>query len=54
VISAPFISKALFKRQAGVYFGSWNPVLGLKKTKNKKKKSQKKISSWNNRLLKKI
>lgn len=37
VISAPFISKALFKWQTEVYFGSWNPVLGLKKKKNPQK-----------------
>lgn len=37
VISAPFISKTLFKRQALGYFGSWSPVLGLKKKKNPEK-----------------
>lgn len=36
VISAPFISNVLFKRQVVVYFGSWNPVLGFLKKMYKK------------------
>lgn len=49
VISAPFISKTLFKRQALGYFGSWSPVLGLKK-----KKIHKKFPVWNAALLKEM
>lgn len=37
VISAPFISNVLFKRQVVVYFGSWNPVLVFFKKKCTKK-----------------
>lgn len=36
VISAPFISNVLFKRQVVVYFGSWNPVLVFFKKKVQK------------------